>query len=494
MIQNDADDVEEGNEVSKLNADLIIRGGQVIDGSGGDSFFADVAVRQGRIAAVGALGDWSSDTSVNADGKCVAPGFIDAHTHDDRILLSNPDMLPKISQGVTTVVAGNCGISLAPLIHRDPPPPLNLLGDKDWYRFSTARAYVEELEQSPPAVNSIMLVGHSTLRVATMDRLDRPATETEILGMERLVDSAMEAGYAGFSTGLEYPPAIASSENEVIRLATRAAKSKGVYTTHMRNESDHIDKSIDETIRVAKDAGIRTVISHHKTCGKKNWGRTQATLMQIQNAQQTVNLNFDVYPYIASSTSLLPQYLPHADRILVTWSDTYPEFTGTELSTICEDWGVSAEKAVEMLSPAGAIYFQMDEADLQRVLKFPGAMIGSDGLPSDRFPHPRLWGTFPRVIGHYARDLGLFPLEEAVARMTGNTATTFGISDRGFIRKGMSADVVIFDPDTILDRATFENPIQPADGIESVYVNGELIYSDSSWTGNRPGQVLKTVA
>lgn len=477
-----------------MNVELLITGAKVIDGSGAAAFDADVAVDDGRIVGVGELENCQPNVTVKAEGKCVAPGFIDAHTHDDRLLLSDPDMFPKITQGVTTVVTGNCGISLAPLMNLDPPAPLNLLGGRDWYRFDSTKAYVRELEQNPATVNSVMLAGHTTLRVATMERVDRPATEKEIQAMERLVDSAMDAGCVGFSTGLEYPPAIASSEEEVIRLARRVAEVDGIYTTHMRNESDHVDHSIDETVRVARDAGIRTIISHHKTCGKKNWGRTRETLSQIETAQQSVRLNFDVYPYIASSTSLLPQYLPHADRILVTWSDAYPELTGVDLSEICNDWNVSAEQAIEMLSPAGAIYFQMNESDLQRVLTFPGSMIGSDGLPSDRFPHPRLWGTFPRVIGHYARDLGLFSIEEAIARMTGNTAKTFGLVDRGYIRAGMSADIVIFDPNSIIDKASFEDPVQAADGIESVYVNGSLIYHDYEWTGNRPGQVIKAIA
>lgn len=494
LRQTDAGGAREDNYASAMNAELIISGGQVIDGSAQPSFYADVAIDDGRIVGVGDLSEWNSNLRVAAQDKCVAPGFIDAHTHDDRLLLSQPDMLPKISQGVTTVVAGNCGVSLAPLKDIDPPPPLNLLGGRDWYRFDTTKSYINELEQSPAAVNSVMLIGHSTLRVSTMDRLDRPATSKEILEMERLVDAAMETGYIGFSTGLEYPPAIAASEDEVIQLAKRAAAVDGIYTTHMRNESDDVHLSIDETVRVAESAEIRTVISHHKTCGKKNWGRTLETLPQIQRAQQSVDLNFDVYPYVASSTSLLPQYLPHADRVLVTWSDSYPELTGIELKVICDEWGVSEERAVEMLSPAGAIYFQMDETDLQRVLQFPGAMIGSDGLPSDKFPHPRLWGTFPRVIGHYARDLGLFSIEEAVARMTGNTATTFGLKDRGFVRQGMNADLVIFDPQTIIDKANFKTPVQPADGIESVYVNGVLIYQNQEWTGNRPGQVIKSIS
>ncbi len=477
-----------------MNVELLISGGKVIDGSGAAAFDANVAVDSGRIVAIGELENCQPNVTVNVEGKYVAPGFIDAHTHDDRLLLSDPNMFPKITQGVTTVVTGNCGISLAPLTNVEPPAPLNLLGGSDWYRFDSTQAYVSELEQNPAAVNSVILVGHSTLRIGTMDRVDRPATAREVRKMERLVDSAMDAGCVGFSTGLEYPPAIASSEEEVIRLAQCVAKYDGIYTTHMRNESDHIDHSIDETVRVARDAGVRTVISHHKTCGKKNWGRTRETLAQIELAQQSVQLNFDVYPYIASSTSLLPQYLPHADRILVTWSDAYPELTGVDLSEICDDWGVSAEQAIDMLAPAGAIYFQMNEADLQRVLTHPSAMIGSDGLPSDRFPHPRLWGTFPRVIGHYARNLGLFSIEEAVAKMTGNTATTFGLVDRGFIREGMCADIVIFDPKTIIDKASFEAPVQAADGIESVYVNGSLIYYDNEWTGSRPGQVIKTTA
>ena len=473
-----------------MKTDLIITGGRVIDGTGEVSKVADVVVDKGRITGVGDYSDLDANRKLHADGKCVAPGFIDAHTHDDRVLLSSPDMSWKISQGVTTVVTGNCGVSLAPLENIDPPPPLNLLGDRDWYRFGTTRSYANELREKPAAVNSLMLVGHSTLRVATMDRLDRPATKKEILKMERLVDVAMENGASGFSTGLEYPPSICASEEEVIALAKRASKAGGIYTTHMRNENDDVQLSIEETIRVAEQANISTVISHHKTCGKNNWGRTCQTLPQIEKAQKSVRINLDVYPYIASSTSLLPQYLEKADRILITWSDPYPEASGLELNQICEDWNVSTKEAVELLSPAGAIYFQMDEEDLQRVLRFPGSMIGSDGLPSDRYPHPRLWGTFPRVIGHYGRELGLFSLEEAVARMTGNTSKTFGLTDRGYIREGMCADIVVFDPDTIIDQARFDDPIKAATGIESVFVNGELVYEDYRWTGERPGMLL----
>ena len=473
-----------------MKADLIITGGRVIDGSGGESMVADVVVQNSRITGVGDYKDCDAQQRLNAEGKCVAPGFIDAHTHDDRVLLSSPDMPFKISQGVTTVVTGNCGVSLAPLTNVDPPPPLNLLGDRSWYRFGTTEEYATELQENPPAINSLMLVGHSTLRIATMDRLDRPATTKETLKMERLVDQAMEQGASGFSTGLEYPPSICASEDEVIALAKRASEAGGIYTTHMRNENDNVHLSIDETVRVASEANIRTVISHHKTCGKNNFGRTRETLAQIESAKNSVDIHFDVYPYIASSTSLLPQYLEKADRILITWSDPFPECGGMELDQICKDWSMSVESAVERLTPAGAIYFQMDEEDLQRVMKYPGSMIGSDGLPSDRHPHPRLWGTFPRVLGHYSRDLGLFSLEEAVSKMTGVTADIFGLTNRGYIREGMFADIVVFDSDTVKDEANFSNPVQAATGIESVFVNGELIYDDSQWTGKRPGTLL----
>ncbi len=473
-----------------MHCETIISDGLVVDGTCAKPFYADVAIDRGLIIGVGDLSQSTCNKKVSAKGKCVSPGFIDAHTHDDRVMLSAPDMTCKISQGVTTVVGGNCGISLAPLKNIDPPPPLNLIGGRDWYRFESSKEYATEIRDNPPALNCVMLVGHSTLRVGVMDRLDRAASESEILQMEKLVDAAMDAGFSGLSTGLEYPPAICASEDEVIRLAVRASAAGGVYTTHMRNESDKVNLSIEETIRVAEQAGIRTVISHHKAGGKKNWGRTHETLAMIRKAQQSVDLNFDAYPYIASSTSLLPQYVDKSERILITWSDPFPEYSGVDLHDVCDELQVSLEEAVDMLSPAGAIYFQMNEEDLSRVLTFPGAMIGSDGIPSDRFPHPRLWGTFPRVIGHYSREMGLFPLEEAVARMTGNTARTFGLTGRGLVQEGMGADLVIFDQEKIIDKANFDNPIQSAEGIEAVYVNGDLVYSDGKWTENRPGQFI----
>ena len=470
--------------------DLIIEGGTIVDGSGSPSYQADIAVKNGRIAEIGNLKKHQAVRRVSARGKVVAPGFIDAHTHDDRALISTPDMIFKISQGVTTVVTGNCGMSVAPLHNGPPPMPLRLLGGPDWDMLESTKAYASILADAPPAVNSLTLVGHTTLRLAVMDRVDRKATKSECLKMEKLADKAIGEGCAGFSTGLEYPPAISASTDEVLRIAKRASSAGGIYTTHMRNENDKVVESIEETIKIASDAEIPTIISHHKTCGRHNWGRTRETLPLIRKAQKLVDLALDVYPYTASSKPLDIDDVPLAEKILLTWCEPYPDFAGAEFGDICREWGVSTEEAVKRLSPAGANYFQIDENDLQRVLKFPSSMIGSDGMPGESVTHPRLWGTFPRILGHYCRELKLFSLEEAVSKMTGLPARNFKIKDRGFIKKQMHADITVFDPKTVADNAQYNRPERLSSGIDFVYVNGELVYSEESWTGNRPGKLL----
>ena len=249
------------------SCDLLISGGTVIDGTGADRFSADVAVRDGRIAGIGDLAGMSARQTVSARGLVVAPGFIDAHTHDDRLVLSDPDMTPKVSQGVTTVVGGNCGVSLAPFVG-DPPPPLNLLGERDWYRFPSFAAYGAAVDAAPPACNIAMLCGHSALRAATMDRLDRPATDDEIARMGDLLDEALDSGAIGMSTGLAYPPAINAPTGEVVSLAARMAEAGGIYATHMRNEKEHVVRSVEETVEIGRRAGVEVVISHHKATGR----------------------------------------------------------------------------------------------------------------------------------------------------------------------------------------------------------------------------------
>jgi len=469
---------------------LLIRNATVIDGTRAPRFQADIGIAGGRIQAIGNLANERAEEEVDASGKIAAPGFIDAHTHDDRLMLSSPDMAPKVSQGVTTVVAGNCGISLAPAPNGMRAPvavPLDLLDDEGaWFRFKTFKQYVEALRAQPAATNCALLVGHSMLRVQTMDDVGRPATASQIKNMREMVDEALAAGAIGLSTGLHYEPAHAAPTEEVIEICRPLSKRNGIYCTHMRDEGDRVVDSLEESFRIGRELGVPVVISHHKVVGKANHGRSAETLPFIEKAMRSQKIGLDCYPYHASSTILSASRVSNASKVLVTWSKPHPEVAGMELAEIKAKFNFS----VEDLLPAGAIYFSMDEKDVQRILGFEHTLIGSDGLPHDAAPHPRLWGTFPRVLGHYARGLGLFSLETAVYKMTGLTAKTFGLADRGVLKAGFAADMTIFDPATVEETASFAKPIQPAKGIETVIVNGAIVWRDGKPTDARPGRVL----
>lgn len=471
--------------------DIIIRGGTVIDGTGGPRRAGDVAIDDDRITGVGDLSGATAGREIDATGRIVAPGFIDAHTHDDRALLDNPSMDMKVSQGVTSVVVGNCGVSLAPLVMKEPPPPLDLIAGTDGFRFEKFGDFLDEVDKAPAALNAAFLVGHSTLRVGAMDRLDRAATADEIKMMRGKLDEGLQSGAVGFSTGLFYKPAQEAPTEEVIGIA-RALKAHGArYVTHMRDEGDNVIQSLDETFRIGREAHSPVIVSHHKVHGKHNFGHSRETLAHIDHHMEHQDIGFDVYPYIASSTVLKDDSIAVAERVLITWSKARPDLAGRELSEIADELGCDIYQAAAQLQPAGAIYFAMDEEDVQRILSHPNAMIGSDGLPHDEHPHPRLWGTFPRVLGHYCRDLKLFSLEEAVRRMTGLTAANFGLVDRGEIRVGALADICVFDEDKILDTASFDDPIRPAAGIDHVLVNGREVWAAGANTGNRPGRALR---
>jgi N-acyl-D-amino-acid deacylase len=475
--------------------DLVIRNGTVIDGTGAPRCAADVAIDDGRIARIGGLGEARGESEIDASGKIVAPGFIDAHTHDDRLLLSGPDMAPKVSQGVTTVVAGNCGISLAPApagMTKPITPPLDLLDEEGtWFRFRNFAAYVEELERRPAATNCALLVGHTTLRLVVMDNIERAASAMEVARMRELAHEALAAGAIGVSTGLYYEPAAAAPTEEVIEVCRPLAEFGGLYCTHMRNEAEHVLESLEESFRIGREVGAPVVISHHKVHGTPNHGRSRETLALIERHLRGQEIGLDCYPYVASSTMLSADRTRIATRVLVTWSKPHPECSGRDLAEVAAEMGLPQDEAVARLVPAGGIYFTMDERDVQRILAFGPTMIGSDGLPHDAFPHPRLWATFPRVLGHYSRDLGLFPLEQAVHKMTGLTAQTFGLADRGVLRAGAWADVTVFDPRTVAEAATFEHPIAPSHGIDSVIVNGQIVWRDGQSTGARPGRVVR---
>lgn len=478
-----------------LRCDLIIRDALIFDGLGSPRYQADVAVRDDRIAGVGDLGAWEADRELDADGMALAPGFIDAHTHDDRAVLCGPAcMLCKMSQGVTTVVVGNCGISLSPVRMKSRPvPPLDLLGDETWYTFDSFAAYADRLRRDPAPVNTYALVGHMSLRVEAMNGdTQRAATDKEAAHMQRRLKEALEQGASGFSTGLYYPPNSMAPTDEVIAVAEALRAVGGLYVTHMRDEADDVLLSIEETLKIGKSVDVPVVISHHKCSMPENFGRSAETLPVIDKAAAGQPVSFDVYPYAAGSTVLLPHRLRPDVPVQLTWSVPHPELAGRMLSDIAKEWKMDLKEAAERLTPAGAIYFQMDEADVQRIMAHRLAMIGSDGLAHDAYPHPRLWGTFPRVLGHYARDLKLFSMEEAVRKMTGHTAAMFGIVDRGVIREGAYADLVLFDPATVRDAATYDAPTRIAEGILETWVNGQsaYVYGDGA-TEARAGRLIQ---
>jgi N-acyl-D-amino-acid deacylase len=474
--------------------DLIIREATIFDGLGTPRFTADVGVTGDRIIAIGDLGTREAQREVDADGMALAPGFIDAHTHDDRAVLCGPAcMLCKMSQGVTTVVVGNCGISLSPVRMKSrPAPPLDLLGDETWFAFDSFAEYADRLKRDPSPVNTYALIGHMSLRIEAMNGdTQRAATDGEAAHMQALLRQALAEGASGFSTGLYYPPNMMAPTDEVIAVAEALRATGGLYVTHMRNEANDVLLSIEETLKIGKAVDVPVIISHHKCTMPENFGRSTETLSMIDQGAANQKVDFDIYPYAAGSTVLMPHRLRKDVPVQITWSIPHPELAGKMLTDIARDWNLDPQAAAERLTPAGAIYFQMDEPDVQRIMAHRLAMIGSDGLPHDTYPHPRLWGTFPRVLGHYARDLKLFSLEEAVRKMTGHTAAVFGMVDRGVIRPGAYADLVLFDPDKVRDTATYDAPTQRAEGILETWINGQSAYVfDDGATKARAGRLI----
>ncbi|WP_447577878.1 N-acyl-D-amino-acid deacylase family protein [Achromobacter kerstersii] len=512
-----------------LQADFIVAGATLIDGSGGPAVQGDLAVLGERIVAVGSFDHPAGVPVIDGRGQVLAPGFIDSHTHDDGYLLAHPDMLPKVSQGITTVVTGNCGISLAPLERADIPQPLDLLGPAELFRFSTFRAWMDALRETPAAVNVIPLVGHTTLRVAVMDDTSRAANASERAAMRALLQEAMDAGAFGVSTGTFYPPASAAPTDEIIDVCqplkpsgdaghggidgrgigngngSHGTDSRGVdrcgtdrrgigrraiYATHLRDEADHIVPAMEEALLIGRELDCRVVFSHHKLAGERNHGRTRETLDMITRAAAHQPVCLDCHPYPATSTMLRLDRARLASRTMITWSKGHPEATGREFSDVMQELGLDDEAAVARLAPAGAIYFLMDPADVNRIFAHPLTMVGSDGLPFDPHPHPRQWGTFPNVLRTMVREQQLLSLEAAIHKMTGLAADQYGIAHRGLLREGYHADLVLFDPATVTDVATFSAPVQASQGIHTVWVNGKPVWDGERTSTQRPGQVL----
>lgn len=522
--------------------DLLIKNGRIIDGSGAPWFRGDVGIVDEKIRAVGRLKDYNSKQLVDARGLIVSPGFIDAHSHSDLTLLVNGQAESKIRQGVTTEVTGNCGYSPAPVSEKYRDELMAELKEEydlelSWSSFSE---YIERMKSSKISVNVVPLVGHGALRASVMGYENREPTIDELNKMKELLIETMEAGAAGFSSGLIYPPSSYSGVDELVELARVAGDMGGIYTTHMRYESSNLIEGVREAIEVGERAGIPVEISHHKVTDRKSWGLVAGSLeMMTQARQRGVDVTCDLYPYLATATGLtsvipdwaheggLKQLLARIEEtvtrkkilasLLATeepqgWenivistvhSEENKTFEGMDIRSISQETGLNPEEVVlKLLSQekgrVGMIRFAMCEEDLKRILTHDLTMIGSDassladyGLLSRGKPHPRNFGTFPRVLGKYSRDEGVISLEKAIHKMTGLPAWRFGLAGKGLIREGMDGDITIFDPDRIIDKATFLNPFQYPEGIDKVIVAGKIVIDDGKHTGIRVGQVLK---
>ena len=488
-----------------MTIDLIIRNARVLDGNGGPAFSADVEVDEGRIRQVGSATS-SARTDIDARGAHLAPGFIDVHSHDDGAFIRHPGMAFKLSQGVTTCVCGNCGFSAIPAL-----PGVDQAGASGGIlaglqgTFSDLNVYFAHAAAQGPALNAIMLVGHNTVRAMVMGFEQRRPSAAELSKMRALVVQAFEQGACGFSTGLIYRPGRWSDTDEVIALASAARDFDALYTTHMRNEGDKLLEAVDETLQIGREAGVHAHISHHKAAGRPNWGKVKESLARVDAARAAgQRVTLDIYPYTAGSGRMIEYFnLDNVNRdlaevIRIASCPAFREFEGRMLVDIAAERNIDVTEAVKLVltAPGGdrtiCIQFIIDEADIETNLRYRDMMIGSDGIPDLRGrPHPRLFGTFPRVLGEYVRRRGVLSLPEAVRRMTSVSADTFGLLDRGRIEPGRFADLVLFDADTITDTATYDEPKQESAGVKIVVVNGRVAYQDGEHTQVAAGRMLR---
>ena len=481
-------------------ADTVIRNATIIDGTGAERFTGDVTVEDGHISEVGSSSS-AAAVEVDATGLVLAPGFVDVHTPDDGALLQHPDMAFKISQGCTSVVVGNCGFSASPAVTGE--NTLDLSGvQANW---SDLDGYRQNVENSGPALNAMMLVGHNTIRSLEMGNERRAPNDQELERMQQHVELAMEQGACGFSTGLVYRPGRWSDTDEILELAKIVAPFDGIYATHMRNENDHLLEAVDEALEIGTKAGVAVQISHHKAAGERNWGKVEESLAKVDAAvAEGAEVTLDVYPYTAGSGPMV-QYFdidnPNpelAQAIQLASCPAFRHYEGRMLVDIAAELGITAPEAVRhvLTAPDGkktiCIQHVMDEGDVVSNLRHDRVMIGSDGLPDlTGRPHPRLFGTFPRVLGRYVREQGVVDLESAGRRMTSLSCDVHGLSGRGRITEGNWADLVLFDPDVVIDVASYEDPKRESVGIRNVWVNGHMAFDNGVHTRVGSGNVLR---
>jgi N-acyl-D-amino-acid deacylase len=527
--------------------DLLVKNGLIVDGTGNPACGGDVGIANGRIAAVGRLGNLRGRREIDADGLVVSPGFIDMHTHSEISLLVISTADSKVMQGVTTEVCGNCGFSVAPLKPATAKFVKSQRGaagfpDFEWEWMSVAE-YLKVVERTGPSVNVALYLGQGTIRASVMEFANRAPTPAELEEMRSLVDAGMRDGAFGISTGLKYVPGVYADTEEIVELARVVARHGGTYSSHLRNQSDRLVESFHEAIAIGEKAKIRVNVSHQKVIGRapEFRGRAQQMLDLIERARRSgLDIASDQYPYVMTSGSLTSNFPAWAleggmdaflerlaepsirDRIRKDWEegiagwDNRIKAVGWQHIYICDvseegdtHWigkSVSECAAQQEQDPGD---FAMDmlirnggrvransenqlEENVESIMCHPTTMFGSDGTErGGRSDHPRTYGTFPRVLGRYVREEKLLPLEEAIRKMTSFPASRLDLEDRGIIRTGAAADITIFDPDTIIDRATYAEPRQHPEGIPFVIVNGEVVVDHGEHTGARPGRALR---
>lgn len=519
--------------------DLIIENGKIIDGTGNKSYLADIAIQNGRIAAIGTLGQAEARERLDAAGCAVTPGFVDIHSHADFILPILPTADSQVHQGITTTVVGQCGTSPAPLndltrglligtvVSADRPLP--------WDRWSSFGSFYALLEEMGTSVNVVPVVGHGTIRVAGMGVSAKLPNREQMAAMQAETAKALDEGAVGISSGLIYPPGCYSDTAELVEVTRPVGERGGIYFSHIRSEGSQLLESIEEAITVGRETGAAVQISHLKAAGQQNWHKASQALDLIDRARaEGLDVTADMYPYEASCTGLvamLPYWaqeggqkdtlarlsdpivcrkiiseleeVDYWDRIMVSDSPENRNYEGSMVAKLASDankpaaeWVCSAllETGLDM----GMISFGMSPENIEMQMRHPATMTGTDsegrafeGPYAKGVPHPRNFGTFPRVLGYYVRERKTLPLEQAVWKCSGFPASKLKWTDRGLVKEGYWADLVVMDPETIIDRATFTKPHQQPDGIQAVLVNGEVVVRDGVHTKARPGKVLR---
>jgi len=523
--------------------DILIKNGTIVDGSGGKSYKSNIACSKEKITILECGTEPEAREVIDATGKMIFPGFIDAHTHGDVPLGQEFASLAKISQGITTQVAGMCGMSVAPVN----PKYVSMLQDSmgmlaekfppNMHDFTTFEKYLKYVDTLSTPENTKFLIGHLTLRVAAMGYENREPTKAELDNMKSMLEEALQAGAGGLSSGLVYVPSAYGKEPELTELCKVVEKYGGIYTTHMRNEANDCIKSVGESINTARNSGVNLIISHHKHAGKQNWGNSKITLKMIEDANnEGLSVNLDQYPYRASMTQLsvcappkyytkglegMAEYLkdpavraqikeemndPTTDYdnyylnsggwsgVLIAKSVNMPDVEGMTIQEYAEKKGMDpfdifCEVMIANRGVATAIYFEMCDEDIFNIIKYKRTVVGTDGIlraASDK-PHPRAFGTFPHAIRVFVKEQHILTLEEMIHKMTGLTAEVTKVPYRGLIKDGYYADLLVVDYEKLTDKADYVNPKELCEGIDYVIVNGAITYNDKKLSGQKPG-------